>query len=339
MHTFWVGVGQVQSEPYQKNELGAQLSGTPFLYQPSQDCPESLSRLADRLPPLKIAFVRAIGKNVMETARDALDQGLAIPTLVGEVKTIISDAEAIGWNLDGVRLINSVGEREAIDTSISLVNSGEVLGLIKGQIHSDVFMGGIVRRDAGIRSDSRMIHVFAMLPPNGGRALLISDAAVNVNPSVETRVDSALQMAEMARKLGVVRPKIAVLSATESLSNAIPSSAEAEQIAQLARKVDKEADYAGPLSLDLAISPRSVISKGIAKDSLLGIVAGKADALVVPDIVSGNLLFKSLVYFAGGLAAGIVVGGKVPIILTSRSDPPQARLASIALAALTNSKY
>ena len=327
----------MQSKPHQKNELDAQLLGTPFLCEPSQDCPESLFGLADRLPPLRVAFVRAIGKHVMETARDALDRSLAIPTLVGEVKTIISDAEAIGWNLDGVRLINSVDEREAIDASISLVNSGEVSGLIKGQLHSDVFMGGIVRRDAGIRSDSRMIHIFAMLPPDGGRPLLISDAAVNITPSVETRVDSALQMAEIARKLGFLRPKIAVLSATENLSKAIPSSAEAEQVAQLARKVDNKADYAGPLSLDLAVSPRSVISKGISEDSLLGIVAGKADALVVPDIVSGNILFKSLVYFAGGLAAGIVVGGKVPIILTSRSDPPQARLASIALAALNNS--
>ena len=272
----------------------------------------------------------------METAREALDRGLAVPIMVGEVESIISDAKALGWNLDGVRLVNAVGESEAIDTSISLVNSGEASGLIKGQIHSDIFMGGIVRRDANIRTNSRMIHIFAMLPPEGGQALLITDAAVNVSPSVETRVDAALQTAEMARKLGVARPRIAILSATEALSKAIPSSIEAEQIAQLARKVDKKADYAGPLSLDLALSPKSVNSKEIAEDSLLGIVAGKADAVVVPDLVSGNVLFKSLVYFANALAAGIVVGGKVPIVLTSRSDPPQARIASIALAALIN---
>ncbi len=326
----------MQSEPHQRNATDFQSSRSPFLCEQTNNCPESLLRLVDKLPPLRVAFVRAIGKHVMETAREALDRGLAVPIMVGEVESIISDAKALGWNLDGVRLVNAVGESEAIDTSISLVNSGEASGLMKGQIHSDIFMGGIVRRDANIRTNSRMIHIFAMLPPEGGQALLITDAAVNVSPSVETRVDAALQTAEMARKLGVARPRIAILSATEALSKAIPSSIEAEQIAQLARKVDKKADYAGPLSLDLALSPKSVNSKEIAEDSLLGIVAGKADAVVVPDLVSGNVLFKSLVYFANALAAGIVVGGKVPIVLTSRSDPPQARIASIALAALIN---
>jgi phosphate acetyltransferase len=159
--------------------------------------------------------------------------------------------------------------------------------------------------------------------------LLISDAAVNVAPDIETRVEAALHMAEMSRRLGQSRPRIAVLSATESVLPAMPSSGEAAEIALRASAIDAEADFAGPLSFDLAVSPKAVAIKGVD-----GPVAGMADGLVVPDIVSGNILFKSLVWFGGGLAAGLVLGGAIPIILTSRSDPPAARLASLALAAI-----
>ena len=168
-----------------------------------------------------------------------------------------------------------------------------------------------------------------MLPPNGGEPLLISDAAINIRPDINTRVEAALLMAEMSRKLGCTRPKVAVLSATESILPAMPSSVEAVEIAKLAREKDPDADFFGPLSFDLAISPTATAEKGITNQ-----VAGKANALVVPDIVSGNILFKSLVWCAGGLAAGLVLGGAVPIVLTSRSDPPEARLAAIALASL-----
>ena len=137
-------------------------------------------------------------------------------------------------------------------------------------------------------------------------------------------------MAQMCRKLGIERPKIAILSATESILPTMPSSAEAVKIASLAGEKDTNGDFFGPLSFDLAISPKATAEKGMTNP-----VAGKADALVVPDIVSGNILFKSLVWCAGGLAAGLVIGGAVPIVLTSRSDPPEARLAAVALAALS----
>ena len=190
-------------------------------------------------------------------------------------------------------------------------------------------MSGLVKKEAGIRVGRRLVHVFIMLPPNGGEPLLISDAAINIKPDIDTRVEAAILMAEMSRKLGCTRPKVAILSATESILPAMPSSVEANEIAGLARERDPDADFFGPLSFDLAISPRATAEKGISNQ-----VAGKANALVVPDIVSGNILFKSLVWCAGGLAAGLVLGGSVPIVLTSRSDPPQARLAAIALASL-----
>ena len=173
-----------------------------------------------------------------------------------------------------------------------------------------------------------------MLPPGGGRPLLISDAAVNIAPDVATRTEAALAMASLLRRMGIDTPRIAVLSATESQLPGMPSTTEAAEIAAAAAAADAGAAFAGPLSFDLALSPESVAIKGIAADSDIGAVAGYADGLIVPDIVSGNVLFKALAYCAGGLAAGVVLGGSVPIMLTSRSDPAAARLASLALAAI-----
>lgn len=302
---------------------------TGFLADIVPDCPPALlARAASPAPPA-MAFVRAIGAATLITARDAAAAGLAVPVLVGEPAQIQADAAAIGWSLDGVEIVPADGEEEAIKAGVALVASGRAAGLAKGQLHTDVFMGGIVQREAGIRTGRRLVHIFAMLPPAGGRPLFISDAAVNVAPDVTTRVEAALHMAELARRLGRERPKIAVLSATESVLPAMPSSGEAADIAKQAAARDPAADFAGPLSFDLAVSPQAVKIKGIA-----GPVAGLADALVVPDIEAGNILFKSLVWCSGGLAAGLVLGGAVPIVLTSRSDPPAARLASLALAAI-----
>jgi phosphate acetyltransferase len=306
-------------------------SPSQFLNPSESDCPASLLGLAAQDKPQPFVFVRAIGAAVLQTARDAMAAQLAVPVLVGEPDMIKADAAAIGWSLDGVEIVPAVGEAGAIQEAIRLFAEGRAAGLVKGQLHTDVFMGGIVKRDAGIRIGNRLMHVFAMLPPAGGRALFISDAAVNVAPDIETRTEAALHMAKMARQLGVTRPRVAVLSATESVLAAMPSSGEAAEIASRAGAMDKDADFVGPLSFDLALSPQAAAMKDVTNP-----VAGMADALVVPDIVSGNILFKSLVWCAGGLAAGLVLGGAVPIVLTSRSDPPAARLASLALAAIAN---
>ena len=305
-----------------------------FLSDAKGDCPPDLLVRAKTGTPPAFAFVRAIGDAVLQTARQAHEANLIRPILVGEPDIIAEDAHALGWDLDGIEIVESKGEKGAIEAAIKLIQNGNASGLIKGQLHTDVFMGGIVRRDAGIRIGKRLVHVFAMLPPAGGRALLISDAAVNVAPDIETRTEAALLMGDLVRKLGQERPKVAVLSATESVLDAVPSSGDAVAIAKAAQAQDDQADYAGPLSLDLAISPGAVAMKKLDPSAPIAAVAGMADALVVPDIVSGNVLFKSLVWCAGGLAAGLVLGGGVPIVLTSRSDPPAARLASIALAVI-----
>jgi len=317
--------------------MAASLSDTnssTFLRPPPAACPDDFLALAAGTEPRPMAFVRATGTATLETARDAIAAGLARPLLVGEAGQIAEDAAAIGWDLAGAEIIDANGEEGAIATAIALVAEGRAAGLVKGQLHTDVFMGGIVRRASGIRTTRRLVHIFAMVPPDGGRPLLISDAAVNITPDVTTRTTAALEMAALLRRMGIARPRIAVLSATESELPAMPSSIEGAQIAAAASAADGLADFAGPLSFDLAVSPLSASIKGIEGDSPRGRVAGHADAVVVPDIVAGNVLFKSIVYFAGGLAAGVVLGGRVPIILTSRSDPPAARLASLVLAAI-----
>ena len=307
---------------------------SPFLAPADAACPPEFLALATGAEPRPVAFVRAVGGPILETARDALAAGLAVPILVGEAGRIEQDAAAIGWDLAGASIIDAVGEQAAIDAAVAEVGAGRAQGLIKGQIHTDVFMGTIVRRASGIRTDRRLVHIFAMLPPGGGRPLLISDAAVNIAPDVATRTEAALAMAALLRRMGVETPRIAVLSATESRLPGLPSSLEAAEIAAAAAGADDRATFAGPLSFDLALSPESVAIKGITADSDSGAVAGYADGLIVPDIVSGNVLFKALAYCAEGLAAGVVLGGRVPIMLTSRSDPAAARLASLALAAI-----
>lgn len=307
---------------------------TPFLRTPDGICPPDFLALAGPSDPLPVAFVRAVGPAVLETARDAITAGLARPILFGEAAQIRADAADMGWDLEGAEIVDSDGEQGAIEAAVAAVQDGSARGLIKGQLHTDVFMGTIVRRTSGIRTDRRLVHIFAMVPPGGGMPLLISDAAVNIAPDVNTRTEAALAMAALLRRMGEARPRVAVLSATESMLEAMPSSIEAEEIASAAAAAGTDAAFAGPLSLDLAISPESARIKGVDPDSAQGAVAGKAQALVVPDIVSGNVLFKSLACCAGGLAAGVVIGGSVPIMLTSRSDPPAARLASLALAAI-----
>ena len=305
-------------------------TGNGFLYGGHVNDQGALLKKASKDNPKEFIFVRATSATVLETAYKAHELKLVKPVLVGEQETIEKEANLIGWSLKNIDIIATKGEEDAISSSVNLFKSGNIYGFIKGNLHTDTFMSGLVKREAGVRVGRRLIHVFVMLPPNGGEPLLISDAAINIRPDINTRAEAALLMAEMLRKLGCKRPKVAILSATESILPAMPSSVEADEIASLAGKNDPDADFFGPLSFDLAISPRATREKGITNH-----VAGKANALVVPEIVSGNVLFKSLVWCAGGLAAGLVLGGAVPIVLTSRSDPPEARLAAIALASLT----
>lgn len=304
---------------------------SPFLSTREAVAPHDLIARAQGFGAPRVAIARAGSALPMEAAQDATKAGIMIPVFVGEADMIHAEAAALDWDISGYALHDTTGEEEAGRTAAALCGVGEADVLMKGQLHTDVFMKSAVSRDAGLRTGQRFVHIFHISHPDGGKPILISDAAVNVTPDLDTRQSSILEVKKLLNKLGNARPKIAILSATESAIPSVPSSMDGKALADWARDNVPDIDVSGPLAFDLIISPDAVATKKMGADP----VAGQADAIIVPDIVSGNALFKAFVYLSGGCAAGIVTGAKVPILLTSRADPPAARIASAALAAIS----
>lgn len=309
-----------------------------FISERWAPCPSSLLQNAQQAGQKKLVVVNAGAELPMQSAFDAFQAGIATPLLIGEVDAIQAEASRMRWVLKTDWVIPASGEREAAEKTAEIVRADiasdhQLYGIgaiMKGQLHTDIFMGALLDKTVGIRTGQRLVHIFAIFPPDGRHPIMVSDAAVNVTPDHKTKSQSLVQMVAMGKALGIERPKLAVLSATETPIESMPASIEAAEITQWAKQHIVDADIEGPLSFDLALSAQSVAIKGI-KDNL---VAGQADGLLVPEIVAGNILYKALVYVGGGCAAGVVLGGSLPILLTSRADPPQARLASIALAAV-----
>jgi phosphate acetyltransferase len=304
---------------------------SPFLSTREAQVPQDLIARAQTFGAPRVAIARAGAPLPMEAAMEATKAGIMIPVFVGEADMIRAEAAKLGWDISGYALHDTIGEEEAGLTAAGLCGAGEADVLMKGQLHTDVFMKSAVSRNAGLRTGQRFVHIFHITHPDGGKPILISDAAVNVNPDLITRQSAIVEVKKLLNKLGNDRPKIAILSATESAIPSVPSSMEGKALADWARENVEGIDVSGPLALDLIISPKAVATKKLTDDP----VAGNADAIIVPDIVSGNALFKAFVYLAGGCAAGVVTGAKVPILLTSRADPPAARIASAALAAIS----
>ncbi|MGJ8621338.1 MAG: phosphate acyltransferase [Yoonia sp.] len=304
---------------------------SPFLSQREAVAPADLIARAQQFAPPRVAIARAGAPLPMQAAFEATNAGIIIPVFVGEADMIHAEADRLGWDIAAYALHDTKGEEEAGRTAAALCGTGEADVLMKGQLHTDVFMKCAVSRDAGLRTGSRFVHIFHISHPEGGKPILISDAAVNVSPDLATRQSAITEVKNLLNKLGNTYPKIAILSATESAIPSVPSSMEGRELADWARDNVPDAHVSGPLALDLILSPAAVATKGLTDDP----VAGQADAIIVPDIVSGNVLFKALVYLTGGCAAGVVTGAKVPILLTSRADPPAARIASAALAAIS----
>ena len=293
------------------------------------ECPPDLLKQATALPPVATAVANAGAALPLESARLAQEAGLMEPLLVGDPGTIAQAAETIGWDIRGLRVIGATDEQSAACAAAALCRDGEAAALMKGQLHTDAFMFGILRRDSGLRTTRRLTHVFHMTVPGSRQPLLITDAAVNVAPDVHTRVQALKNAVDLAHALGIARPRVAILSATEEVTDKMPSSVEAAEIAERARAEVSDALIYGPLAFDNALSPAAAALKGIEHP-----VAGNADILVVPNIETGNALFKMMVYFMSACAAGVVLGAKVPAILTSRADPPEARLAAAAIASI-----
>lgn len=302
----------------------------PFLSDASAIAPPHIIEMAQRLPSPRVAIARAGSRLPMLAAKEATEANMMVPVFTGERHMIKDEAAALDWDISGFEIIEAEGEAASGMAAALACGEGRADVLMKGQLHTDAFMKAAVSRDAGLRTGRRFVHIFHITGADGTGAITISDAAVNVHPNLDTRKDATAEVVKLLHRLGNDRPKVAFLSATESAIPSVPSSMEARELRDWARAEIDGANFSGPLAFDLIMSPKAVATKKMTDDP----VAGQADAIIVPDIVSGNALFKSFVYLAGGCAGGIVMGAKVPILLTSRADPPAARLSSVALGAI-----
>jgi phosphate acetyltransferase len=229
-----------------------------------------------------------------------------------------------------MRIIDAPHSHAAADEAVNLVRSGQAEALMKGSLHTDELMGAVVRREGGLRTARRISHCFVMDVPTHETALIITDAAVNIAPTLEDKVHIVQNAIDLARALGIEQPKVAILSAVETINPKIPSTIEAAALCKMAQRGQITGGVLdGPLALDNAISEEAARIKGIDSP-----VAGHADILVVPDLEAGNMLAKNLSFLANADAAGLVLGARVPIVLTSRADSVMTRMASCAVAAL-----
>ncbi|MGH1543419.1 MAG: bifunctional enoyl-CoA hydratase/phosphate acetyltransferase [Arenicella sp.] len=294
------------------------------------ECPAYLLEKAEQLPSIPTAIVNAGARLPLQSTRLATEKGLIIPTLVGNPEQIKTVAQEINWDISDLRIVAAEGEVEAAQTSVALARNGEVASLMKGNLHTDHLLRAVINKETGLRTGSRLSHVFHMTLPGSDKAMCITDAAINVAPNVDIKLDIARNAVSLLHSLGNKNPNIAVLSATEVPTEAVPSSMDAATITkEAANGAVPGATVDGPFAFDNAVSPEAAKIKGINSP-----VAGNADVLLVPNIETGNALFKQMVYFMSAAAAGVVMGAKVPIVLTSRADPAAARLAATALASI-----
>lgn len=291
---------------------------------------ETLIERCKALRPIRIGVVHPCDRVSIEGAFSARDEGLATPVLVGPRGKIEAAAAAAGVSLAGVEIVDAPHSHAAAEKAVELVRKGELEALMKGSLHTDEVMGAVVREATGLRTERRISHVFVLDVPNYCKPLLVTDAAINILPTLAEKRDIAQNAIDLAHALGIVRPKLAILSAVETVEPKIPSTVEAAALCKMAdRGQITGADLDGPLAFDNAISPEAAKAKHISST-----VAGDADILLVPDLEAGNILAKQLVYLADAEDAGLVLGARVPIVLTSRADGVRARVVSCALAQL-----
>ena len=266
----------------------------------------------------------------LESAVEGARLGLLKPILVGPPARILDVAARASLDISAFELVAALHSHDSAAKAVELVRTARAQALMKGSLHTDELMGAVVARDTGIRTARRLSHCFVMDVPGHPDALIISDAAVNIAPTLEDKVDIVQNAIDLAHALGNEEVRVAILSAMETVNPRVPSTVEAAALCKMAdRGQITGAELDGPLALDNAISPEAAAIKHIVSP-----VAGRANVLIVPDLEAGNMLAKSLSFLAGADAAGIVLGARVPIILTSRAASLLTRLASCAVAVL-----
>ena len=291
---------------------------------------QHLLERARSVQPVVTAVAHPCDESSLSGAVDAAKLGLIKPILVGPKAKIQAVAKQFKLDISGCELVDAPHSHAAAAAAVELVRAGKAEALMKGSLHTDELMAEVVKKDTGLRTARRISHVFVMDVPSHPDALMISDAAVNIAPTLEDKVDIVQNAIDLARALGAPEVRVAILSAMETVNPKVPSTVEAAALCKMADRGQITGGILdGPLALDNAISPEAAEIKKIVSP-----VAGRANVLIVPDLEAGNMLAKSLSFLAGADAAGIVIGAKVPIILTSRADSVEARLASCAVATL-----
>jgi len=293
-------------------------------------CPDNLISVAKKVGTVDAAIVNAGEIFPMESVQKAVKLNLINPIFIGNESEIKKYANKLKWDISKYKIIDEKNENDTAPIAAKLASENKVKIIVKGHIHTDVLMKAVLKRDLNLIGKKRLSHVWHMTLDKDDKPFIITDGVVNVLPKLEVKMHILRNAVDFANKIGISRPKVAVLSATEEVLESVPSSIEANVITKRAEEDKINADVFGPLAFDNSVSKKSAAIKKIKNK-----VAGDADILLVPNVEAGNALVKMMIYFMGACAAGVVIGGKVPVVITSRSDESEARLASIAAAVVS----
>ena len=287
--------------------------------------PNNLISLAKKTPNLSAGIICANHDSSMESAKKSVELNLINPIFIGNKQEINEKAEKIEWNINAYEIINSSNDVEAAIIGAELGRDNKIKVMIKGNLHTDVLMRTYLKKEFGLIEGKRLSHIWHMTILKDDKPLFITDGALNVAPRIDVKMHILKNVIEFVNQIDIAKPRVAILSGTEDPIESMPSSVEAKELMERAKNENINAYVHGPLAFDNAISPEAAAIKNISNE-----VAGKADILLVPNLETGNALSKIMVYFMGACAAGFIVGGKVPVVVTSRADSSASRIASIA---------
>ncbi len=290
-------------------------------------CPNNLLNVAHKKKGVLAGIVNAGKPLPMLSVMDAVNENLIEPIFIGDKDEIQKCADNLKFDISKFETIHEPVENNTAKIAAKLASENKIRIIVKGHIHTDILMKEVLKREYNLLGKTRLSHVWHMTLDKEDKPLIITDGALNVLPNVKTKMHILKNAINFSNRIGIEKPKVAVLSATEEVLDSVQSSLEAKEITELAKKENLNAEVFGPLAFDNSISKKSAAIKGIKNT-----VAGQADVLLVPSVEAGNALVKMMIYFMGACAAGVVIGGKVPVVITSRSDEAPARLASMAAA-------
>jgi phosphate acetyltransferase len=290
-------------------------------------CPNNLVSRAKKIGLVKAVIVNAGEILPMESTHKAVQNNLINPIFIGNETEIKKHAQKLNWDISKYEIIDEKNENSTALLAAKLASEGKVKIIVKGHIHTEVLIKAILKRSLNLIGKKRLSHVWHMTLDTDDKPFIITDGVLNVLPKLEVKMHILRNAVNFANKIGIARPKVSILSATEEILKSVPSSMEAQTITKRAKEENINADIFGPLAFDNSVSRKAAAIKKIKNE-----VAGSANILLVPNVETGNALVKMMIYFMGACAAGVVIGGKTPAVITSRADESEARLASIAAA-------